>query len=149
MKLSLAEKGPVRAPPTLAGPAARVVTEIASWPDVVSATHWHLMRRDEVDGADFYVGGEELGHIHLDGEVHLAAVRELTAPLVVAGFARRFRYGGSYAGWAEASITDQHEADTALWLFRLNYDRLRGESLSALLDRIAGRVGLEGSDRVL
>lgn len=136
MKLTLAQKGPIAPPPTLAGSAARVALEVARWPGVVAATHWHLVRSSEVDGADFYIGGEELGHIHLDGEVHLASVSKLSAALVAAGYARPFRFGGSYAGWVEASIGNDADADAALFMFRLNYQRLGGVPMPALLHEI-------------
>ena len=54
----------------LKGPAQSVSAEIQSWPGIIAATHWFLYDRTQVDGADFYVGEKELGHIHLDGELH-------------------------------------------------------------------------------
>lgn len=134
--MPLAAKGPVRPPPTLAGPAGRVAAVIATWPNVVSATHRHLSRRDEVDGADFYRDDAELGHIHLDGEVHLATTEPLRQALVARGLARPFRW---LAGWVEASIETEEEADHALWLFDLNRRRLEGVPLDRLLQDIAAR----------
>lgn len=98
MKMTLKQKGAVRPPPVLADPFERVSQALQGWPGIVAATHWHLSRNRQVDGADFYVADEELGHLHLDGEVHLATTLELGVPLVEAGLARRFPYGGSYAG---------------------------------------------------
>lgn len=145
MKLALAQKGPIAPPPALGGPAARVALEVARWPGVVAATHWHLVRSSEVDGADFYIGGEELGHIHLDGEVHLASVSKLSAALVAAGYARPFRFAGSYAGWVEASIREDADADAALFMFRLNYERHLGVPMTFLLDKIATRAEIPAS----
>ena len=121
--LPLNAKGRFAPPPKLEGPAGRVASEIASWPNVISAAHWRLGRPGVVDGADFYVGEQELGHIHLDGEVHLATSLELRKTLLAKKHARPFPY---YASWVEASIETEAEADHALWLFRLNYTRLMG-----------------------
>ena len=93
------------------------------WPGIIAATHWHLSRRDEVDGADFYIGEQELGHIHLDGEVHLATDLEMRKSLVEAGLARPFPW---YKSWVELSIRTEPDAAHAIRLFRLNYCRLTG-----------------------
>ena len=96
------------------------------------ATHWHLHRPAEVD---------ELGHLHLDGEVHLATSPELRAALVSAGLARRFAYRGHpYDGWVEASVRTPADAVHATWLFQLNYDRLCNVTLETLLSRITART---------
>lgn len=134
--MDLNSKGPIRSAPRLKGPAARVAETIALWPDVIAATHWHLSRRDEINGADFYVGEAELGHIHLDGEVHLATSLELRQRLVDARLARPFPW---YKSWVEASIRNEGEADHALWLFRLNYERLVGGDVEAMLQKRIGR----------
>ena len=126
--LPLNAKGRFAPPPLLEGPAGRVALEIASWPNVISATHWLLGRPGVVDGADFYVGEQELGHIHLDGEVHLATSLELRKKLLAKNQARPFPY---YASWVEASIETEAQADHAIWLFRLNYTRLMGGDVEA------------------
>ena len=135
MKMSLKQKGALRPPPILAEPFERVSQAIQGWPGIVAATHWHLSRNRQVDGADFYLALEEMGHLHLDGEVHLATNLELSVPLVKAGLARRFTYGGDYAGWVEMSIRTEADAEHAIWLFRLNYDRLCGQAASDLIHR--------------
>lgn len=40
------------------------------------------VHRSKPDGADFYVGKDKLGHIHLHGAVHLAAGKESAAGLI-------------------------------------------------------------------
>ena len=121
--IQLAHKGPFRPAPALAGPAGRVAETVAKWPGITAATHWHLSRPDEANGADFYVGEQELGHIHLDGEVHLATNLEMRKSLVEAGLARPFPW---YKSWVEVAIHDEADADHAIRLFRLNYCRLTG-----------------------
>ena len=38
---------------------------------VAVVTHWQLGSSEKVEGAEFHVGNQELGHIHLHGEMHL------------------------------------------------------------------------------
>ncbi|HMI96688.1 MAG TPA: luciferase family protein, partial [Micropepsaceae bacterium] len=89
--MRLETKGEIRPPPKLKGPAQSVSLEIQSWPGVIAATHWFLYDRVQVDCADFYVGEKELGHIHLDGELHLAVTAGLRRQLIEAGRAAAFR----------------------------------------------------------
>ena len=124
MELALELKGPVAPPPILAQPFQRVAETVASWPGVIAATHWHLFQKGEVDGADFYVGTRELGHIHLDGDVHLATDKALRDASIASGEAKRFPYGGSYQTWTLIHIRSEADADTAIHLMRRNYDRL-------------------------
>ena len=119
--LARTEKGPVAPPPDLDGPLGIAGGEIAGWPGVVATTHWDLFQPTQVDGIDFYVGEEELGHIHLDGSIHLATSAALGATLVAEGLARPFRY---QRGWVCQTVQDIGP-DAAIALFRRNYDRLR------------------------
>ena len=136
--MKLEKKGAIQPPPALPGPAEATSQSVQSWSGVIAATHWDLYRSERVDGADFHVGELELGHLHLDGEVHLATSQELGAVLVSTRLARRFAYGGNlYEGWVETSIRTPTDAAHATWLFRLNYDRLGGIPLPILLARIA------------
>ena len=114
-------KGPLAPPPVLGAPIKAVADAIAAWPDVQATTHWHLNDAGRVDGIDFYVGQEELGHIHLDGSIHLATTPDLGAKLVAEGWGRPFPWA---EGWTMASI-ERLGADKAVALFRRNYDRLR------------------------
>lgn len=94
--MRLKDKGPVIAPPVLSGWAQTVSLEIQSWPGIISATHWMLGNATQVDGADFYHRDSELGHIHLDGEIHLALTAELRKALIDSGLAQSFRWGASW-----------------------------------------------------
>lgn len=133
----LKSKGKLRPPPKLTGPAQAVSREIQSWPGIVAATHWDFYDRTEVDGADFYVGEKELGHIHLDGELHLCLTIGLRERLIEAGLAEPLP-------WAEdcvqAPIASRKDARNALWLFRLGYDRLNGTPIPELRQRIRDGV---------
>ena len=114
-------KGPLVPPPALEGPLQAVADVVAAWPEVEATTHWHLCDRDRVDGIDFYVGPDELGHLHLDGSIHLATTPELGAKLVAEGIGRPFPWAH---GWTMASVS-RLGVDEAVLLFRRNYDRLR------------------------
>src|SRR6476619_3214999 len=127
--MKLTEKGPIIAPPLLDGWAEVVSLEIQSWPGIISATHWFLNDRTQVDGADFYFGEKELGHIHLDGEIHLGLTRPLRKALTDAKLAEPFRWAQN---WVQFPITDQSSTQHAIWLFQLGYDRLKGTQFSEL-----------------
>jgi hypothetical protein len=131
--MKLADKGPIVAPPVLKGWAQKVSVEIQTWPGVVSATHWLLDDPTQVDGADFYVGERELGHIHFDDDIHLGLTKPLRKALIVAKLARPFRWADD---WVQFPITNKRSAQHALWLFRLGYDRLNGATARDLQRRI-------------
>lgn len=114
-------KGPM-APPTAPGGTVQAVAHaVAGWPEVAATTHWHLNDKTKVDGVDFYVGTEELGHIHLDGSIHLATSPTLSRAIVAEGLGRPFPW---VHGWTLASV-DVLGVEAAVALFRRNYDRLR------------------------
>lgn len=135
--MKLSEKGPIKPAPVLAGPGQKTAEVIGSWPTIISATHWDLFNRSRVDGADFYVEEAELGHIHLNGEVHLSATNALGVPLLERGLVSPLPYGKVCGDWVSFMIRTDADADHATWLFQLNYDRLRGVSIAALSERIA------------
>src|SRR5262249_16181943 len=114
-----------------------VSKEIQSWPGIIAATHWYIEDRTQVDGADFYVGEKELGHIHLDGELHLVVTVGLRRRLIEAGLAEALP-------WAEdciqARISSSSDARKAVWLFKLAYDRLTGTPIPDLRRRISDAV---------
>ena len=114
------DKGPVAPPPTLEGPLGAVADAVRGWPDVIATVHWDLYDPSRVDGIDFYVGEAELGHVHLDGSIHLATDPGLAATLVAEKLARPFRWG---RGWVCESVA-RIGSDAAIALFRRNYERL-------------------------
>jgi Family of unknown function (DUF5519) len=118
--LPRAMKGPVQPPPTLGKPLQTIVDAVAGWPGVSTTVHWHLFDRSRVDGVDFYLEEEELGHLHLDGSIHLATSPRLGATLVAEGLAKPFRY---QHGWVEEQVA-RIGLTAAVALFRRNYDDL-------------------------
>jgi len=115
-----ANKGPVAPPPMLDGALRTVSDEVAAWPRVIATVHWDLEDTTRVDGIDFYAGEQELGHIHLDGSIHLATNAKLGASLIADGLARRFPYA---RGWVCENV-DKIGPEAAIALFRKNYDAL-------------------------
>ena len=83
--MKLAEKGHFAPPPPLPKHAQTVSEHLATWPKVHARTHWLLGDETEIDGADFYLGEEELGHLHLDGEAHVAVPKKIRDALIAAG----------------------------------------------------------------
>ncbi len=142
--MKLSEKGPLAPAPALVAVLEPVSLAIQGWFGVIAAAHWDLFRVGEVvDGTDFYVGDDELGHIHLNGEAHLATSPALGQALVAGGLARPLRWGGAaYRGWTEFSVRTVADAAHAAWLFELNYQRLRGRPEGELVAEVVGRQPL-------
>ena len=135
--MRLSEKGPVKKPPVLKGSAQEVSLEIQSWARVISATHWTIGDTTKVNGADFYVAESELGHIHLDGEMHLRIPRKLGKSLIAAKLADPFPWGND---WVQFQIKNESSAAHAKWLFQLGYDVLTGATQEKLEQRISKKV---------
>jgi len=130
--MKLKEKGRFAPPPALPAHAQSVSNSVAGWPQVHARTHWLLGDEAKVDGADFYVGQDELGHIHLGGEAHIAVPRKLRDALIEAGRAKAFRWSDGFVVFPIRKASDVSEAEA---LFRLSYDCRRGVSEEALLLR--------------
>ena len=144
-EMRLEDKGEIRPPPVLGTHPQRVSLAIQSWPGVIAATHWHLYDRTQVDGADFYLGRRELGHIHLDGEIHLLATKGLRNALVSHGLAEPFVWSD---GWVQYTIRTKADVQHGLWLFRLAYDRLSGVARPELQSRLTAYAIAFGSEYV-
>jgi hypothetical protein len=86
-----------------------------------------------VDGADFYMGEKELGHIHLDGWVHLATNKALAQVMLKNKLAEKFPYAQN---WVMFSIAKKLDVKKAILLFQLNYDRLNGDPIDTLISKI-------------
>ena len=135
--MKLVEKGRFVPPPQLKMAPQRVSEALAAWEGMHARTHWYLGDEQVVDGADFYVGEHEVGHIHLYSEAHIMLPLAVAEAVIKAGLARPFR-------WMRACIVFQidrvADVEHALWLFQLSYDRGRGVKTSELLERVAAYV---------
>ena len=119
--MTLEEKGPIVPPPTLKKFPQQVSTEIQSWKKIIAATHWEINDNTSPNGADFYVGNEELGHIHLDGEVHIPIGKKISEKLIKMKLAKKFMYSND---WITSAIETKEDVSHATWLFKLNYTRI-------------------------
>jgi len=137
--MKLRDKGRFAPPPELPQHAQAVSVELAGWTDVHARTHWRLGDDSVVDGADFYLGQDEIGHIHLDGEAHIAVPKALRDALIAAGLAKPFRWSPAFV---VASIRRPGDGENAKRIFRLAYDRRRGVAEVDLLARIAQDAGV-------
>lgn len=131
--MKLAEKGRFAAPPALPEQAQTVADALASWPDVHARTHWLLGDETQVDGADFYLGDNELGHLHLDGEAHIAVGVTLRNALVLGGLAKPFRWSTAFVVIRVESAKDAAHAKR---VFQLSYDRRAGVPSEVLLTKV-------------
>ena len=143
--MKLSEKGRFIAPPSLPAAAQLVADAIAGWEGVHPRTHWQLGDERVVDGADFYYGEDELGHIHLDAEAYIMLPSQLAAALVRARVAHPLP-------WSTAAVVcpieSAADAETAIWLFGLSYARRRGTSAAELISQLRAALG-RGDDRAL
>lgn len=134
--MSRAEKGRVAAPPALKGAANRVATAAGKLAGVVAQAHWQIGSQTIVDGVDFYVGEEELGHIHLDGEAHVPIGARLAKRLIAAGLASAFPWAGDFV------VADTADVATSIWLFELRRAQIAGASEATLRATIDERCKL-------
>ncbi len=141
MRMTLAAKGRFAPPPVLRQPLEAVSAVVQSWPEIVSATHWHYADSRRIDGSDFYRGEVELGHIHVDGEMHLATSPSIARALIERRFAIPFRWPG--AEWVMFMIRSDKDARHAERLMRLGYDYLGSASEAALIAEMDQRIGEE------
>ena len=132
--MKLEEKGKIIPAPVLSKYPEIVSKEIQHWAGIISATHWEIWNRNKPNGADFYVGEKELGHIHLDGSVHIPSTKKFAKALINAGLAQKFPYGED---WVQYSISDNKSAAHAIWLFKLHYDFLNGTDAVNLMQTIS------------
>jgi len=132
--MKLSSKGRFADPPRLPEHAQSVSEALARWPGIHTRAHWLFGDEREIDGADFYVGEDEVGHIHLGGEAHVAVGRKLGAALVAAGRAKPLRWNDAFV---VLSIRTTRDAQTATGLFRLAYERRRGTLVRELIARVA------------
>lgn len=128
--MKLEEKGKIIPPPILSKYPEIVSKEIQQWAGIISATHWEIWNRNKSNGSDFYVGELELGHIHLDGSLHVPSTKKFSQALIKAGLAQKFPYAEN---WIQFKIADDKSATHAIWLFKLHYNYLNGADEESLM----------------
>ena len=83
------EEGVIQRAPVLQGKAQDVSAELQKWYGM-QVTHRQLGNPEKVNGAEFHVDDKELGHIHLNGEMHLLLKKRLSRALIQNGLAEKF-----------------------------------------------------------
>ncbi len=94
-----------------------IAATVQSWPGVEAVPH-------RFGGIEFRVGRRELGHLHGDRIADLPFPRPVRDELIAEGRARPHRVLPD-SGWVTTSIGTDSEAENALDLFRMAYDRAR------------------------
>ena len=92
-----------------------IATVVQSWPGVEAAPH-------RFGGTEFRLGRRELGHLHGDRIADLPFPRRVRDELVAEGRARPHHVLPE-SGWITVSIGSPDEANEALELFRMAYER--------------------------
>jgi hypothetical protein len=95
----------------------QITETVQSWPGVESAPH-------RFGGIEFKVGRRELGHLHGDRIADLPFPRRVRDELIAEGRARAHHVLPN-SGWITVSIRSPEEADRAVELFRMAYERAR------------------------
>jgi hypothetical protein len=93
----------------------RIAKAVLSWPGVERAPH-------RFGGVEFRLGKRELGHLHGDRLVDLPFPRKVRDELVAAGRARPHHVLPD-SGWVSFWIESADDAEQAVSLFRLGYER--------------------------
>jgi hypothetical protein len=93
----------------------QITETVQSWPGVESAPH-------RFGGIEFKVGRRELGHIHSDRIADLPFPRRVRDQLIADGRARPHHVLPE-SGWITVSIRSVDEANHAVELFRMAYER--------------------------
>lgn len=139
MRMKLASKGRRLPPPVLNPPLQQLSEEVQSWPGINASTHWHLSRNGQVDGADFYRDNVELGHFHLNGDLHLATSPAIAKALIHAGLALRFPFADCEE-WVLFRMRTEADVRQAEMLMRVAYDYLGGTQEDQLIRSLARQV---------
>lgn len=95
----------------------QIAETVQSWPGVESAPH-------RFGGIEFTLGRRELGHLHGDRIADLPFPRRVRDVLIAEGRARPHHVLPD-SGWITVSIRSNEEAERAVELFRMAYDRAR------------------------
>lgn len=95
--------------------AEQIADVVQSWPGVESSPH-------RFGGVEFRLGRRELGHLHGDRIADLPFPRRVRDQLIEEGRARPHHVLPD-SGWITVSIRSREEADAALELFRMAYER--------------------------
>ena len=100
----------------------QIATTVRSWPGVEAAPH-------RFGGVEFRLGRRELGHLHGDRIADLPFPRRVRDELIAEGRAHPHHVLPE-SGWITVSIRSPSEAENALELFRMAYERANKARIS-------------------
>ena len=96
--------------------AESILREVSGWPGISTAT-------GQYGETEFVVGGRSIGHVHGGYQADIPFPRRIRDELVAAG-----RTGPHHvhpdSGWTTLYIRTDAEANEAIALLRINYDRV-------------------------
>jgi hypothetical protein len=93
----------------------QIAATVRSWPGVEAAPH-------RFGGVEFRLGRRELGHLHGDRIADLPFPRRVRDQLIAEGRAHPHHVLPD-SGWITVSIHSPAEAESAVELFRMSYER--------------------------
>jgi hypothetical protein len=99
----------------------RIEREVGSWAGVSVEPH-------RFGGVEFRLGRRELGHVHADGTADLPFHRGIHDMLIETGRAQPHRWLPE-SGWVSKPVRTETDAEDAIELFRLSYERARVAAL--------------------
>jgi hypothetical protein len=97
-------------------PSRRITREVVSWPGVHAA-------RGERGELGFWVGRQELGHLHGDGAAHFSFPKQTGARLREEGRVGPHPVAPESPALAARRIAVEDDVHVVIELLRLNYDR--------------------------
>jgi hypothetical protein len=95
--------------------AQRITDEVLAWPGVTAAPH-------RFGGVEFQLGRRELGHLHADTVADVPFPRHIRDELIAGGRAEAHHWLPD-SGWVTLRMASDEDADEAIALLRLSYDR--------------------------
>jgi len=131
--MSRRAKGRVAPPPRLGPDAQAVADAVAAFAGVTVQAHWEIDSQTAVNGTDFYVGEDELGHIHLDGEAHVPLGHALAKVVIGAGLGQRFPWSRDFV------VVDTADIARTVWVFGLRRAQIDGVADAELRTRVRDR----------
>lgn len=124
---------------TTEGMRDRLTAILREWEGVEVSPH-------QFGGVEFRVDHREIGHVHLGGIADLPFPVRVRRDLVSSGRAEA-HHTLPHTGWVSVRLRTEHDIPSAVDLFRLNYERLRGINSPFRMLPIVGKATLLG-DRV-
>lgn len=121
------------------GRAERIRHAVTSWPGVTTAA-------GQYGETDFVVDRRSIGHVHGGHQADIPFPRRIRDELVTSG-----RTGPHHvhpdSGWTTLYIRTDADAENAIELLRINYDRVRQRAEASARDRPVGATDRPAAGR--